>query len=133
MAEKNTLTAQNRMGFYPVWVQIPPAALYYMVKLKSLKKIKHFNNRIRESKSLKKIEKEIEETKLAFKEKIATLLLGGFGLVAALAWNEAIKSLFETYLKKSNELMGKFIYALIVTIIVVIVSKKLEKISEKKE
>jgi len=58
--------------------------------------------------------------------------LGGFGLVAALAWNEAIKDLFDTCFKESNKLIGKFIYAIIVTLIVVFVSQYLEKISEKK-
>lgn len=84
---------------------------------------------------IKKIKplKEIGETKRAFTEKTITLILGGFGLVAALAWNEAIKSLFETFFEKSNELIGKFIYAIIVTAVVVIVSIQFKKISEKKE
>lgn len=77
--------------------------------------------------------KEIEEVKREFTEKTITLILGGFGLVAALAWNEAIKSLFETFFKKSNELIGKFIYAVIVTVIIVVVSMRLKRISEKKE
>ena len=82
---------------------------------------------------LKNSIKKIEETKREFKEKTITLILGGFGLVAALAWNEAIKSLFEALFPKKNELIGKFIYAIIVTIIVVIASLHLRKISEKKE
>lgn len=86
-------------------------------------------NKIKKVKPLK----EMGEVKREFKEKTITLILGGFGLVAALAWNEAIKSLFETLFKKSNELIGKFIYAIIVTVIVVIVSMRLKKIAEKKE
>lgn len=86
-----------------------------------------------EEKVVKKIKEEVEETKRLFKEKMATLILGGFGLVAALAWNEAIKSLFDTYFQKGSSLVGKFIYAIIVTIIVVFVSRYLEKISKKKE
>jgi len=86
-------------------------------------------NKIKNIKPLK----EIGETKREFKEKTITLILGGFGLVAALAWNEAIKSLFETFFKKNNELIGKFLYAIIVTIIIVIVSMRLKKIAEKKE
>jgi len=82
---------------------------------------------------LEKIKNGVEKVKREFKEKTITLILGGFGLVAALAWNEAIKSLFETFFTKSNELIGKFIYAIIVTAIVVIVSIRLKKISEKKE
>lgn len=86
-------------------------------------------NKIKNIKPLK----EIGETKREFKEKTITLILGGFGLVAALAWNEAVKSLFETFFEKSNELIGKFLYAIIVTIIIVIVSMRLKKIAEKKE
>jgi len=85
-------------------------------------------NKIKKVKPLK----EIEEVKREFKEKIITLILGGFGLVAALAWNEAIKSLFETFFKKSDELIGKFLYAIIVTIIVVVVSMWLKKSLKKK-
>ena len=59
-----------------------------------------------------------------------TLILGGFGLVAALAWNEAIKTLFETLFKASDQLIGKFIYALIVTFLVVLVSMRLKNIAE---
>lgn len=83
--------------------------------------------------SLKKIRNGIEEVKREFKEKVITLILGGFGLVAALAWNEAIKTLFETLFPKRSELIGKFIYAMIVTAIVVVISLQLKKISEKKE
>ncbi len=100
-----------------VWVRVPPRA---PIKIMS-------------EKVAKKIKEEIEQTKRALKEKTATLIIGGFGLVAALAWNEAIKSLFDAYFKESNGLIGKFIYALIITVIVVIVSIRLGKISEKKE
>jgi len=75
----------------------------------------------------------IEKTRREFEEKTITLILGGFGLVAALAWNEAIKSLFETFFKKNSELIGKFVYAIIVTVVVVIISIRLQKISKKRE
>jgi len=86
----------------------------------------------RELKPLDKIKNGIKETRQEFKEKTITLILGGFGLVAALAWNEAILSLFETIFKKSNALIGKFIYAIIITGIVVALSLQLKKVSEKK-
>ena len=110
-----TRTTQNRMGAIPCGFESHP---------------RHRNM----PEVVKKFKEEVEETKEAFKEKIVTLILGGFGLVAALAWNEAIKSLFEFLLpKKSSELIGKFIYALIVTLIVVIFSRYLGKTSDKKE
>lgn len=79
-----------------------------------------------------KLEKEIKQVKEEFKEKVITLVLGGFGLVAALAWNEAIKTFFETIFPKTSALIGKFVYAIIVTFIVVILSLQLKKILEKK-
>lgn len=85
--------------------------------LRKIKKTKAFDG-------LKETEREIRQTTI-------TLILGGLGLVAALAWNEAIKSLFETFLEESNALIGKFIYAAIITIIVAFVSLRLKKIVEK--
>ena len=87
--------------------------------------------KIDKSKSLEKIKNQVNGVKEEFKDKTITLILGGFGLVAALAWNEAIKSLFETFFEKSNALIGKFIYALIVTTIVALVSLKLKKPQKK--
>jgi formate/nitrite transporter FocA (FNT family) len=82
---------------------------------------------------LRRIKNGVEEVKKELKAKTITLILGGFGLVAALAWNEAIKTLFETLFPKKSELVGKFIYAAIVTIIVVLVSLQLGKIPKSSE
>jgi len=80
------------------------------------------------------IKKEISKTRKEVKERMTTLMLAGFGIVAALAWNEAIRGLFDTFLPdKSASLIGKFIYALLITIIVVIISLQLKRVSEKKE
>lgn len=84
-------------------------------------------------KEIKEAQKEIKEVQREFKERTATLILAGFGMIAALAWNEAIKSLFEAYLPKSGELLGKFLYAAVITLIVVVISRYLGKISEKKQ
>ena len=75
----------------------------------------------------------LKETPKAVKEKMITLILAGFGLVAALAWNDAIQTLFNSLLPKGSGLIGKFVYAVIVTFIVVIISLQLKRISEKKE
>ena len=82
---------------------------------------------------VKKALKEIKKTEEEVRKTIATLILGGFGVVAALAWNEAIQSFFNTFFPKGGGLVGKFIYAFFITIIVVLVSLQLRKISEKKE
>ena len=62
-----------------------------------------------------------------------TLVLAGFGLVAALAWNDAIQTLFSALFPKSGGVFGKFAYAMLITVIVVIISLQLKRISEKKE
>ena len=54
-------------------------------------------------------------------EKIAALITAAFGLVAALAWNEAISSLFKAggalfFLASS----GPWAYAIVVTVIAVV-------------
>jgi uncharacterized membrane protein len=83
-------------------------------------------------KIVEQFKKEVKETQKAFKEKMLTFVLAGFGLVASLAWNEAIKSLFDTLLpKKTSALVGKFLYAILITFVVVLISRYLEKISRK--
>lgn len=79
----------------------------------------------------KKIVQELDETRKEITEKLITLILGGVGLVAALAWNEAIATLFENLLKTTGEVVGKFIYAVIVTVILAIISLNLQKVLEK--
>jgi NADH:ubiquinone oxidoreductase subunit H len=84
----------------------------------------------KESKRKKAIRK-ARKTSAAIQQKSITLILGGFGLVAVLAWNEAIKSLFENLFKDKGSIISKFAYAGIVTIIVVLVSMHLQKSSNK--
>lgn len=60
-------------------------------------------------------------------QQTVTLLLGGLSLVAALAWNDAIISLFKLIFPESGGLIAKFIYAAVVTTIIVMVSMRLRK------
>lgn len=50
-----------------------------------------------------------------------TLASASLGLVAALAWNEAIKALIKKVLGEDDSLAGLFIYAIIATLIAVVV------------
>lgn len=72
--------------------------------------------------------KEIGEVKKAAIERMITLALAGLGLVAALAWNEAIGALFNLIFKERGSILAKFVYAIIITVVVVIVSSRLSKI-----
>ncbi len=58
-----------------------------------------------------------------------TLLTGALGLVAALAWNEAVKALFAKIFGEANGLIAKFAYAIIVTIIIVWLTTHLAKLN----
>ncbi|MCE7700099.1 MAG: DUF5654 family protein [Methanobacterium paludis] len=53
---------------------------------------------------------------------MAGLLTAAFGLIAALAWNEAIKAFITKYVPVGSELTGLFIYAILITIIAVVVT-----------
>ena len=50
-----------------------------------------------------------------------TLASASLGLVAALAWNEAIKALIKKALGEDDSLAGLFIYAILATLIAVVV------------
>jgi hypothetical protein len=53
-------------------------------------------------------------------DKFAQLITTALGLVAALAWNDAIQNLFNQYLGSAGaELLSKFLYAGLVTLIVI--------------
>ncbi len=61
-------------------------------------------------------------------ERLVTLITAAFGLIAALAWNEAIQSIFKGFFKEREGIIAKIIYALIITIIVVIVTIWISKL-----
>ena len=65
-------------------------------------------------------------------DKVAALMTAAFGLVAALAWNDAIKSLFAEggplYFMASYGIWG---YAILVTIIAVFATIWIGKMAEK--
>ena len=53
-------------------------------------------------------------------ETFATLMTAAFGMIAALAWNDAIQSLIREFIDSENAVVPKIIYAIVVTIIAVI-------------
>ena len=54
-------------------------------------------------------------------DKIAALLAAAFGLVAALAWNGAIRAIFERVFGSADNITAMLVYAIIVTVIAVLV------------
>ena len=75
-----------------------------------------------DKKLTKKQEKEKKETRFEVIEKLAALSAAAFGLVAALAWNSAIQTLFKEVFGTSESLAAMFGYAIVVTIIAVIIT-----------
>lgn len=69
-------------------------------------------------------------------EQMLTLSTAAFGLVAALAWNEAIKSFVDQYIQPyfpDTAVYYKFFYAIIVTVLAVIITYQLSNIRSRFE
>lgn len=74
--------------------------------------------------------KSIEQSK-AIVQSMITLASAALGLVAALAWNDAIKAAMKELLGEDDSLAGVFTYAILATLIAVIVVVVLGKIAGK--
>lgn len=61
-------------------------------------------------------------------DKLAALITAAFGLVAALAWNTAIQEWFKNQTVISNQ--GPWVYAVIITIVAVILTVWIGKVAE---
>lgn len=57
-----------------------------------------------------------------FVEKFATLIIGAFSLLAALAWNDTVKVFIQRYISPGSGLKSMLLYSIIITIIAVVVS-----------
>ena len=62
---------------------------------------------------------EVKPFKLQFLESLSALIISAFWLVAALAWNDAIQSAVSAVFDDDDSLVGKTIYALLVTCLAV--------------
>lgn len=65
------------------------------------------------------------------------LSTGGFGVVVALAWNEFIKNAVDVYIKpylgQGTGVFSLFVYAVVITIVAVLVTMQLTKIQKRFE
>ncbi len=69
--------------------------------------------------------------RLAVIENMTALASAGLGLVAALAWNDAIQGLFRELFGSASGLIAKFVYAVVITMIVVFVTVKLSRAADR--
>ncbi len=85
---------------------------------------------------IKKAVEEAQKIRKQFIKKTLDLATSGFGLVAALAWNELIRETVNTYIKpffgKQSGIISLAIYALLVTFLAVFITYNLSRWSEKK-
>ncbi len=89
---------------------------------------------MKENDFLETLDKEKKLLKEKIRQKTAVYILGGLGFVAGLAWNEAIKGLIDfLFPLKKDTLIAKFIYAIIITLILVIVSVYILKTPSKED
>lgn len=98
----------------------------------------------RKTQNSRKISRKTTQEKLHEKDialavitQMLTLATSGFGLVAALAWNSLIQEVVNSYVKKflpsGSGLTSLLIYALVVTILAVVVTMNLAKVKEQLE
>lgn len=80
---------------------------------------------------------EAKNEKKLYQELIGQLLAlvtSGFGVVAALAWNDAIQTFVKEFVEPripGSGLLSKFLYALLITTLIVLITYQLSKISSK--
>ena len=82
----------------------------------------------------KKIKDKSRELEREIREKTFGYIVASFGLVAGLAWNEAIKAMIEVFFPlQKDTLKAKFIYAILITLVVVFVSLYFSKFFKKEK
>ncbi len=71
-----------------------------------------------------------ESIRLSVVKRTYDLLTAALTFVAALAWNDAIQSLFQTIFGPASTLAAKFIYAIILTIIIVWLGSRIARLTQ---
>lgn len=74
---------------------------------------------------------------VAVVKNIVALTTSGFGLVVALAWNDLVRKIVETYIDpyfgKNSGIISLFVYSLIITLIAIVVTMQLTYLQRKLE
>jgi hypothetical protein len=70
----------------------------------------------------------IKTAQAALKKRLFTYIGAGLGLVAGLAWNDAISALIKFFVPEGgNSVIAKFVYAFILTVVVALVLYYIER------
>ncbi len=89
------------------------------------------------AKTAKQLYQKKKEEERSFKHELATQMVtlstSGFGLVAALAWNEAVQEFVKTYIERfypaGAGVLSKFIYAVLITAFAVFITYQLSRLA----
>jgi hypothetical protein len=71
------------------------------------------------------------EVKPSYLGTMIALATAAFGLIAALAWNKFITDVIGLFLKPGSGVWAELLYAIIITIIAVVVIQNLAKLAER--
>lgn len=81
-----------------------------------------------------KIKAESQRLSAAMRNQIASYLVAAFGLVAGLAWNDAIKALIDyLFPLDKNSVSAKFLYAGLITALAVLFTNYIVRLLAKKD
>lgn len=61
---------------------------------------------------------------------LLTLATSALGLVAALAWNDAVQAMFKEYFPASSGVTGRFVYALLLSLVIIIITINLTRLAQ---
>lgn len=61
---------------------------------------------------------------------LLVLATSALGLVAALAWNDAIQAVFKEYFPAAGGIVAKFVYAILVSLIIIVLTINLTKLAQ---
>jgi uncharacterized membrane protein YgdD (TMEM256/DUF423 family) len=71
------------------------------------------------------------ELKKSFVKQVSVLMTTAFGLIAALAWNTAIQSAVSEFISTGSQLVAALTYAIIVTLLAVVATFYISRVSAK--
>ncbi len=83
---------------------------------------------------LDKVKEESKALNAELRARTVGFITGGLGLVAGLAWNDAIKALIEYLVPLGRDsIWAKFIYAILISVVVVVLSVYLTRLFARSE
>ena len=74
--------------------------------------------------------KKERDTRLSILKRTLELITTALALVAGLAWNDAIQSIFKEIFGPQSTMIAKLLYAMLITTIVVVIGFRISKIQK---